>query len=71
MGWFDALYGAAEEGTAVVSWAGCFDLVVEVYAIRVLTSEACERAIAQTTRLVAPGGGLLIIAGAPDDVPGQ
>ena len=54
-----------------MSWAGFFDLVVEVYANRVLTSEACERAIAQTTRLVAPGGGLLIIAGAPDDVPGQ
>ena len=55
------------------SWAGAFDLVVEVYTLQVLTGAARRTAIARTAQLVAPGGRLLVIAGARDehDDPGQ
>jgi len=55
------------------SWTGAFDLVVEVYTLQVLTGAARRTAIARTAQLVAPGGRLLVIAGARDehDDPGQ
>jgi SAM-dependent methyltransferase len=46
------------------SWAGAFDLVVEVFTVQVLTGAARRTAIARTAQLVAPGGRLLVIAGA-------
>jgi hypothetical protein len=49
------------------SWAGAFDLVVEVYTLQVLTGAARRTAIARTAQLVAPGGQLLVIAGARDE----
>ncbi len=55
------------------AWTGTFDLVVEVYTLQVLTGAARRTAIARTAQLVAPGGRLLVIAGARDehDDPGQ
>jgi SAM-dependent methyltransferase len=55
------------------SWAGAFELVVEVYTLQVLTGAARRTAIARTAQLVAPGGRLLVIAGARDehDDPGK
>jgi SAM-dependent methyltransferase len=55
------------------SWAGAFDLVVEVFTLQVLTGPARRTAFARTAHLVAPGGRLLVIAGArgEDDDPGQ
>ena len=46
------------------SWAGAFDLVVEVFTVQVLTGAARRTAIARNAQLVAPGGRLLVIAGA-------
>ena len=55
------------------SWAGAFDLVVEVFTVQVLTGAARRTAFARTAQLVAPGGRLLVIAGArgDHDDPGQ
>jgi hypothetical protein len=55
------------------SWAGAFDLVVEVFTLQVLTGAARCTAFARTAQLVAPGGRLLVIAGArgEHDDPGQ
>jgi SAM-dependent methyltransferase len=55
------------------SWAGAFDLVVEIYTLQVLTGAARETAIEQTARLVAPGGRLLVVARAreAEDDPGN
>lgn len=54
-------------------WAGAFDLVVEVFTIQVLTGAARRTAINRLAALVAPGGRLLVIAGARDeqDPPGE
>lgn len=49
------------------SWTGAFDLVVEAYTLQVLTGAARRTAFAQTARLVAPAGRLLVIAGARDE----
>jgi ubiquinone/menaquinone biosynthesis C-methylase UbiE len=49
------------------AWAGAFDLVVEVYTLQVLTGVARHTAFARTTQLVAPGGRLLVIAGAREE----
>lgn len=49
------------------TWAAAFDLVVEVFTLQVLTGAARRTAFAQLGRLVAPGGRLLVIAGARDD----
>ena len=55
------------------SSAGAFDLVVEVFTLQVLTGAARRTAFARTAQLVAPGGRLLVIAGARDehDDPGK
>lgn len=55
------------------AWRGAFDLVVEVFTIQVLTRTARRTALANTAHFVAPGGRLLVIAGARDehDDPGQ
>jgi SAM-dependent methyltransferase len=50
------------------SWAGAFDLVVEVFTVQVLTGAARRTAIARIAQLVAPGGRLLVIAGARDEL---
>jgi SAM-dependent methyltransferase len=54
-------------------WAGAFDLVVEVFTVQVLTGAARRTAITRLAELVAPGGRLLVIAGARDeqDPPGE
>jgi SAM-dependent methyltransferase len=54
-------------------WAGAFDLVVEVFTVQVLTGEARGTATARLADMVAPGGRLLVIAGARDeqDPPGE
>jgi SAM-dependent methyltransferase len=57
------------------AWTAAFDLVVEVFTVQVLTGAARRAAVAQLARLVAPGGRLLVIAGAraehdgPGDMP--
>jgi ubiquinone/menaquinone biosynthesis C-methylase UbiE len=55
------------------SWSGRFDLVVEVFTLQVLTGPARRAAFARVTEMVAPGGRLLIIAGArePEADPGE
>lgn len=59
--------------TPPVSWVGRFDLVVEVFTLQVLTGQARRTAFARVAELVAPGGRLLIIAGArePEADPGE
>jgi hypothetical protein len=49
------------------SWTRAFKLVVEVFTLQVLTGPARLTAFAQTAQLVAPGGRLLIIAGAREE----
>jgi SAM-dependent methyltransferase len=49
------------------SWAGAFDHVVEVFTLQVLTGAARRTAFARIAQLVAPGGRLLVIAGARDE----
>jgi SAM-dependent methyltransferase len=55
------------------SWAGAFELVVEVYTLQVLTGAARRAAFARTAELLAPGGRLLVIAAAraEHDDPGK
>jgi ubiquinone/menaquinone biosynthesis C-methylase UbiE len=55
------------------AWLGAFDLVVEVFTVQVLVSTARRAAVAGIARLVAPGGRLLVIAGAREenDDPGR
>ncbi len=55
------------------SWDGAFDLVVEIFTLQVLTGQARHTAFAHTAQLVAPGGRLLVLAGArhEDDHPGD
>jgi SAM-dependent methyltransferase len=66
-------YVAADLLSPPQAWLGAFDLVVEVFTIQVLTGAARRTALAHTARFVAPGGRLLVIAGArdEDDDPGQ
>jgi SAM-dependent methyltransferase len=66
-------YVVADLLTPRTSWAGRFDLVVEVFTLQVLTGPARRAAFARVAELVAPGGRLLIIAGArePDGDPGE
>jgi SAM-dependent methyltransferase len=49
------------------SWIGAFDLVVEIFTLQVLTGEARYTAVTRVAQLVAPGGRLLVIAGARED----
>jgi len=49
------------------SWTTAFKLVVEVYTLQVLTGAARRTAFARTAQMVAPGGRLLVIAGARDE----
>jgi pimeloyl-ACP methyl ester carboxylesterase/SAM-dependent methyltransferase len=50
-------------------WLGAFDLVVEVYTVQALPDPPRAVAIQQVTRLVAPGGTLLVIQAAGEDGP--
>ena len=49
------------------SWLEAFDLVVEVYTIQPLYGAARSSALCMLSRLVAPGGTLLIIAHATEE----
>jgi SAM-dependent methyltransferase len=49
-----------------VAWRAAFDLVVESYTVQSLPESAHPGAIEQVTRLVAPGGTLLVIAAGRD-----
>ncbi|GEM_PF-238175 len=55
------------------SWDGAFDLVVEIFTLQVLTGRARYAAFAHIAQLVAPGGRLLVLAGArhEGDDPGE
>lgn len=48
-------------------WRGAFDLVNECYTLQALPDVLLERAAFALASLVAPGGGLLVIARARDD----
>jgi SAM-dependent methyltransferase len=60
-------YVTADLRSPPLTWAGAFDLVVEVYTLQVLTGDARRTGIARTADLVAPGGRLLLVAGARDE----
>jgi len=60
-------YVAADLLSPPPSWAAAFDLVVEVYTLQVLTGAARRLAFTRIAQRVAPGGRLLVIAGARDD----
>ncbi len=62
-----ATYAVADLLDPPPAWTDAFDLVVEVFTLQVLTGSARRTAFAHTARLVAPGGRLLVIAGARDD----
>jgi SAM-dependent methyltransferase len=49
------------------AWTGAFDLVVEVFTLQVLTGPARRAAFSRVARMVAPGGLLLVIAGAREE----
>jgi SAM-dependent methyltransferase len=49
-------------------WEGAFGLVAEIYTVQALYGEARAAAIRALPRLVAPGGTLLVIARATDDL---
>jgi SAM-dependent methyltransferase len=49
------------------SWRGAFDLVVEIYTVQPLHGTARTTALSMLSRLVAPGGTLLIIAHATEE----
>jgi 2-polyprenyl-3-methyl-5-hydroxy-6-metoxy-1,4-benzoquinol methylase len=49
------------------SWAGAFDLVVEIYTVQPLYGPVRERALAALHQPVAPGGTLLVIARATNE----
>jgi SAM-dependent methyltransferase len=50
------------------AWTGAFDLVVEIYTVQPLYDPVRARALAALHRPVAPGGTLLVIARATDEV---
>jgi pimeloyl-ACP methyl ester carboxylesterase/SAM-dependent methyltransferase len=52
-------------------WLRAFDLVVEVITVQALPDPPRRQAIVNVSRLVAPGGTLLVIAAAHDDAAGQ
>ena len=60
-------YVAADLLSTPSSWTHAFELVVEVYTLQVLTGAARRKAFAETARLVAPTGRLLVIAGAREE----
>jgi SAM-dependent methyltransferase len=60
-------YTVADLLAPPLAWTGAFDLVIEVFTLQVLTGAARRTAFARTAQLVAPGGRLLVIAGARDD----
>lgn len=60
-------YVAADLRSPPPSWTGSFDLVVEVFTVQVLTGTARRTAVARIAAFVAPGGRLLVVAGARND----
>lgn len=52
------------------SWAGAFDLVVEIITVQALPDPPRAAAIARVGPLVAPGGTLLVISGAREAADG-
>ena len=66
-------YRTADVLEPPAEWRRAFDTVLEIYTVQVLRDEPRRRAISAIADLVAPGGTLLVIAGAreEDDDPGQ
>lgn len=66
-------YRTADVLDPPAEWRGAFDTVLEIYTVQVLRDESRRRAIGSIADLVAPGGTLLVIAGAreEDDDPGR
>jgi SAM-dependent methyltransferase len=60
-------YVAANLLALPAAWRGAFDLVVEIMTVQALPDPPRREAIAQVSRLVAPGGTLLVIATAHRD----
>lgn len=61
-------YQAADLFTPPADWHRSFDLVVESLTVQALPIALHERAVAAVTDFVAPGGTLLVISGARDEV---
>jgi SAM-dependent methyltransferase len=57
-------YVAADLLDPPADWTGAFDLVVEVMTVQSLPDPPRRDAIAQVTRMVAPGGTLVVVAAA-------
>jgi SAM-dependent methyltransferase len=55
-------YRVADLFDLPAEWIGAFDLVVEVYTVQALPVSVRVRAIENITRLVGPGGTLLVIS---------
>lgn len=60
-------YLAADLLDPPAEWRAAFDLVVESYTVQSLPVPAHRRAIERLTRLVAPGGTLIVIAAGRDE----
>ena len=61
-------YQVADLLTPPPEWEQAFDLVVEIYTVQPLYGQARAAAIEVLPRLVAPGGTLLVIARATDEL---
>jgi hypothetical protein len=55
-------YRVADLFELPTDWVGAFDLVVEVYTVQALPVSVRAQAVDAITRLVAPGGTLLVIS---------
>jgi pimeloyl-ACP methyl ester carboxylesterase/SAM-dependent methyltransferase len=62
-------YRVADLLAPPADWIGAFDLVVEVYTVQALPDPPRAQAIANVSRLVAPGGTLVVVAAATSGAP--
>lgn len=60
-------YQVADLLALPVAWEGAFDLVVEIRTVQAMPMHLRQQAIAAISKLVAPGGTLLVIANARPD----
>lgn len=60
-------FATADLRSLPAAWQRSFDLVVEVYTLQVLRPDARATALAALADLVAPGGGLLVVARGRDE----
>jgi SAM-dependent methyltransferase len=63
-------YVAADLLAPPARWRDAFDLVVESITVQALPDPPRREAIARVTEMVAPGGTLIVIAGARDEADG-